>query len=266
MPKALALKVKEIALDLIDEPKGVIRLDIDPREIASLAENIREIGLLLPINVRAVADRFEIVAGHRRFLAFQKLNRKKIACIVGRFSDVDSAVARASENLRRVDLSLIEEAAIYGDLHDNHGLSHDAIGKIMGKSGGVVKRRLDLLKMPPQLQKAVHKKEISYSVAEELWRLGDEAAIDYFLGYAVDHGVTQTVARGWVNDWKKEQRLKQSGTGESPRESSPLESRPIYISCDLCLGPLELGKEHTIRACGRCVGIITAAIADKMAE
>jgi len=266
MPKALALKVKEIELEKIDEPQGVIRLEIDPGEIASLAANIEEVGLLLPINVRAVAERFEIVAGHRRFLAFQKLGRKKIPCIVGRFSDVDSALARASENLRRVDLSVVEEAAIYGDLHDKHGLSYDQIGKLMGKSGGVVKRRLDLLKMPPQLQQAVHRKEISYSVAEELWRLGDESAIGYFLGYAVDHGVTQTVARGWVNDWKKEQRLKSAGTEEGRGERGPLESRPIYICCDLCLGPLELGKEHTIRACGKCVSLISAAIAEKRAE
>ncbi|MBA7493996.1 Nucleoid occlusion protein [subsurface metagenome] len=266
MPKALALRIKEIELVKIDEPKGVIRLEIDPGEIASLAENIEEVGLLLPINVRAVADRFEIVAGHRRFLAFQKLKRKKIPCIVGVFSDVDSALARASENLGRVDLSLIEEAAIYSDLYDKHGLSCDKIGKIMGKSGGVVKRRLDLLKMPPQLQKAVHKKQISYSVAEELWSLGDEAAIDYFLGYAIDHGVTQTVARGWVNDWKKGQRSKEGGTVGSGGGSSPAEARPIYIVCDLCLGPLELGKEHTIRACGKCASLITAAIADKMAD
>jgi len=266
MRKASVLRVKEIELVKIDEPKGVIRLEIDPGEIASLAENIEEIGLLLPINVRAVGERFEIVAGHRRFLAFQKLNRKKIPCIVGHFSDVDSALARASENLRRVDLSLIEEAAIYGELHDNHGLSYDAIGKIMGKSGGVVKRRLDLLKMPAQLQKAVHKKEISYSVAEELWSLGDESAIDYFLGYAVDHGVTQAVARGWVNDWKKERRLKEGGTEGRGGESSPLEVRPVYISCDLCLGPLELGKEQTIRACAKCASLISGAIAGKKGE
>jgi len=266
MPKASTSRVKEIALEKLDEPKGTIRLEIDPGKIASLAENIEQVGLLQPINVRAVADRFEIVAGHRRYLAFKKLGRKKIACIVGHFSDVGSALARASENLGRVDLSLMEEAAIYSDLHDNHGLSHDEIGKCFGTSAGVVKRRLDLLKMPGQLQKAVHRKQISYSVAEELWRLGEESAIDYFLGYAIDHGVTQTVARGWVNDWKKEQRFKSGGTGEGGGDRSPAETRPVYICCDLCLGALELGKEHTIRACSKCAGLITAAIADKMAE
>lgn len=260
MKKASGLKVKEIELVKIDEPKGIIRLDIDPGEITSLAENITEVGLFQPISVRPVGERFEIVAGHRRFLAFKKLGRKRISCIVRRFSDVDSALARASENLRRVNLSLIEEAAIYSDLHDNHDLSHQEIGKMMGKTAGTIKRRLDLLKMPPQLQKAVHKKQISYSVAEEFWSLGDNSAIDYFLGYAIDHGVTQTVARSWVNDRKKEQRLKEGGTEGGGRGLSPLESRPVYIPCDLCHGAMQLGNETTFRICDKCKEIVLRTV------
>ncbi|MBA7495232.1 Nucleoid occlusion protein [subsurface metagenome] len=260
MPKALVLKVREIAMEKITEPTGVIRLEIDPGEVSSLAENIHEIGLLQPINVRFVGEGFEIVDGHRRFLAFQLLGRKKIPCIVGDFSDVASAVARAAANLRRVDLSPIEEAAVYADLHDNHSLSYDKIGKILGVSGGVVKRRLDLLKMPPELQKAIHQKLISYGVGEELWRISDHSKMIYYLGFAVDHGVTVAVARGWVKDWKDEKRREVSDVGESRGDRSPLESRPIYLPCDLCSGPMELGSEKTIRACPGCFESIRKAI------
>lgn len=261
MRKASALKVKEIDLEKIDEPKGTIRLEIDPREITSLAESINEIGLLLPINVRAVAERFEIVAGHRRVLAFKELGRKRIPCIVGVFSDLDSALARATENLGRVDLSLIEEAAVYSDLHANHGLRIPEIGKKMGKSGGVVKRRLDLLKMPPELQQAVHRKQISYSVAEELWSLGDSTAIDYYLGFAIDHGATQTVVRGWVKDWNDQKRRDASGTVRGGEDRSPAEPRPVYVACDLCKGPMEVGTEFTFRTCKSCSKGITEAVA-----
>ena len=260
MVKASGLNAKNVEMDLIDEPKGVVRLEIDPGQVKGLAENIDEVGLLQPIIVRPDGERFEIVLGHRRYLAHKVLKARKIACIVRVLSDVECAIMRGTENVQRVDLSPIEEAAIYADLRDTHNLSHDQIGKKMGKSPGIVKRRLDLLKMPPHLQQAIHIKAINYSVAEELWSLGDNSAIDYFLGYAVDHGATQAVVRGWVKDWKDEQRRKQSGTGEGGGARAPMETRPVYVACDLCEGPMELGSETLFRTCPKCKDIILQSV------
>jgi len=260
MAKASGLSARKIALDLIDEPKGVVRLEIDPGEIQNLVDSIKEVGLLQPITVRPIGERFEIIFGHRRYLAHKALKAGNIACIVRVVSDVECAIMRGTENVLRVDLSPIEEAAIYSDLHDNHGLSYDEIGKRMGRSPGIVKRRLDLLKMPTQLQKAVHIKAINYSVAEELWSLGDNSAIDYFLGYAVDHGATQAVVRAWVKDWRDEQRRKESGTGSGGGPSAPLETRPVYVPCDLCLQAMELGSETLFRTCPKCTKVITTAV------
>jgi len=260
MAKASGLSAKNIDMDLIDEPKGVVRLEIDPGKVKGLAENIDEVGLLQPIIVRPCGQRFEIVFGHRRYLAHKVLKARKIACIVRVLSDVECAIMRGTENVQRVDLSPIEEAAIYADLHDTHNLSYEQIGKRMGRSPGIVKRRLDLLKMPSQLQKAVHIKAINYSVAEELWSLGDNSAIDYFLGYAVDHGATQAVVRGWVKDWKDEQRRKESGTGQSGGGTAPLETRPVYVPCDLCLQAMELGSETLFRTCAKCTKTISDAV------
>jgi len=252
--------MRRINLDQIDEPDGVVRLEIDSVEIESLAENIREVGLLQPILVRPKGERFEVVAGHRRYLAHKLLELTSIQCSIRELNDIHCAVARASENLGRVDLSPIEEAAIYADLRDQHGLTIDEIGRRMAKSPGIVKRRLDLLKMPPQLQKAIHKKQISYSVAEELWSLGENSAIDYYLSFCIDHGATQAVVRGWVKDWKDAQRRDGSGTGGSGEVSSPMESRPYYVACDLCQGPMVIGDETVFRACPKCSGLISEAV------
>ncbi len=214
MAKALKMTVREIKLDLIDEPSGVVRMEIDPEAVTDLAKNIAEVGLLQPLNVRPRGERFEIVFGHRRFKAVQQLGYKKVPCIVGDRGDVGTALARASENLRRVDLTPIEEAAIYADLHDNHALSYNDIGKQMGPSAGVVRRRTDLLRMPPEVQKAIHRKQISVGVAEELWSIGDPEGISYYLGHAVDHGVTVAVARQWAQDWKKAKRTREGDVEE----------------------------------------------------
>jgi len=253
-------KEEFISMDLIDEPGGVVRLEINETELRELADSIKEVELLQPVLVRPNGDRFEIVAGHRRFLAHRLLDRAKIHCVVRSLSDIQCALARATENLSRVDISPIEEAAIYTDLRDNHNLTIPEIGRRMSKSGGVIKRRLDLLKMPPQLQKAIHSKYISYSVAEELWRLGNETDIDYYLAFAVEHGATQSVVRVWVKDAidaKRRQRPGAEGTGE---EHSPMEPRPVYVACDVCREAMEVGKEIIIRACPSCTTLIREAV------
>lgn len=242
----------EIPLDKIDPPHGIIRLEIPLERVVELADNIREQGLLQPILVRSCGKRYEIVAGHRRFLAFKHLSLPSIPARIVKMNDCSVALARASENLSRDDLSPLEEGAIYIDLRDTHNLTYDEIGKRMGKSPGVVKRRMDLLKMPPNLQKAVHLKQIGQTVAEELWSLGDEAAIDYYLGFAIDNGATKDVVRGWVKDWRNARRRSETAGEGTPSPPSPMESRPVWVTCDLCLGPMELGKETVIRCCPDC--------------
>jgi len=248
--------VKEVALDLIDEPYGRIRLEIDAESIADLAANIAEVGLLQPIVIRSNKERFEIVAGHRRYLAFLLLKKDRIPAIVRDMDDVACALARASENLGRVDLSPIEEAAIYSDLRDEHKLTVDEISGRMGKSIGVVKRRLDLLKMPPCLQKSLHSKRINCGVAEELWSLGDVGKMEYFLAFAVEHGATVLVVRGWVQEEKKKMRLKDVDVEGSESLANPMQTRPVYVPCDMCVQAMEIGKETIIRACPECMKII----------
>jgi len=260
MAKASGLIAKRIPMDKIHEPGAVVRMEIDPEEIQKLADNIAEIGLLQPIMVRAVGGHFEIIDGHRRFLAHNVLERRAINCTIVTMDDIECAVARGCANVWRLDITPIEEAAIYADLRDNHELTINEIGKRMSKSPGVVKRRLDLLRMPPQLQKAVHLKQINYSVAEELWSLGDESDIDYFLVYAVDHGATQAVVRGWVKGRKDERRREQSGTGGGGGPQSPMETRPSYVPCDLCLQAMELGSETLFRTCPQCSKSIIDAV------
>jgi len=260
MGKALKMKVQEIKLDLIDEPGGIVRMDIQPEDIEDLAKNIQEVGLLQPIIIRPTGERFEIVAGHCRFLAFRLLKRERISAVVRVIDDVGTALARASENLRRIDLSAIEEAAIYSELHDDLGLSYDEIGKKMGKSAGVVRRRLDLLRMPPDVQKAIHRRQISISVAEELWSIGDEEGISYYLEFAVEHGVTKDVARSWAHDWKRAKRGADSAGDGGGSLASPMELAPTYIPCDFCHEPVELGKDTVLRGCPDCVVKIKEAI------
>lgn len=241
-------------------PKDRDRLDVDPGYIRSLAADIGENGLINPILVRPCGERYEVVAGEMRFLAVQKLGWERVACHVQELSDVDAAVLRAVENLGREDLSPIEEARVYNRFVKEYGFTINQVSARVKKSVGVVKRRIDLLKMPDMLQEAVHQGLIKYGVAEELVRLHDEGAISYYLGFCVDHGATVAVVRQWVNDFQKRQRTKERDVGGGGGLESPMETSPTYISCSICTGPVELGKEVLLRVCKECFGRIRDAL------
>ena len=251
---------QDVMLANIDPPTKAARFEVDPEKIEELSKSILEVGQLQPILIRPRNGRYEIIAGHRRYLATKVLNQKTIKAVILEKDDEETILWRATENLAREDLSPVEEAQIYGDLVDTHKMTVDQIAKRLGKSAGVVRRRLDLLKMPPQLRTAIHKKQISWTVGEELWSLGDIGAIDYYLAFCIDHGATKEVVRQWVHEWKAQKRQEANAGDGGGGLQSPMESRPVYISCDTCHGPMELGQELVLRCCKECAALIQNAL------
>lgn len=257
MPKPLRQTVKDISLDLIDEPGGIVRMDIDPDDLDELAQSISEIGLLQPIMLAVDDKRFEIVFGHRRFLACKKLGFSAIRSIVRVMTQPEIGIARATENISRSDLTPLEEAATYKNLIDHYGLSLERVAKKMSKTPGTIKRRMDILRMPPALQQAVHKKQISMTVAESLWSISDPVSLDYYLMFAIENGCTKEVARSWAKDWKDEVRRKGTAKSEGGRvDFSPNEPRPSFVPCDICNQPVDLNKSKFFRTCPECWGAI----------
>lgn len=256
--------VKDVKIALIDEPKAIVRMDIDPDYIKELAQSISEVGLLQPILLAIDNGRYEIVAGHCRYLAHKKIGLSMIKAVVREMSKSEIGVARATENITRKDLTPIEEAATYKELMDAFGLTIEKVSQRMGKTPGTIRRRMDLLRMPPSLQKAVHTKQISMTVAEELWPIADESSLDYYLMFAIENGCTKDVARQWAKDWKDS--VRRSGTASEEGhyvQTSIFEPRPTYVPCDMCQDPVELGKDKMFRCCPSCVGIISKGLGVK---
>lgn len=252
MPKRSSQLVKNVSLDLIDPPKGILRMDIDTQDLSDLAQSISEIGLLQNVLLAIDGDRYEIVFGHRRYLAHKQLGLLTICAIVREMTQIEIGIARATENISRADLTPIEEANTYKNLISEYGLTLEQVAKKMGKSAAIIKRRLDLLKMPPPLQAAVHKKQISITVAEELWSISDATDLDYYLSFALENGCTKEVARSWAKDWRDSKRREKSTGVVGGGGFAPSEPRPVYVSCDLCLSAMEIGTETVFRVCPVC--------------
>jgi len=244
---------QNVKIDLIDRPEDLARLEIQQAEIESLADSIRERGLQQPIKVARRGERFAIIFGDRRFLACQLLERKTIQATVVDAADEEVLIDRAIENIQRVDLTPVEEALQYQGMIDKMGMKLVQVARKVGKKEGTIKRRLDLLKFPNNFRGAVHRRQVSVTVAEELMACADPAHRDYLLEMAVEHGITKDIARMWVQDWRKSVAPRidagvQGGGGE------PLGfDKKHYIACGLCEEPVDVTKIKTITICQGCL-------------
>lgn len=239
-------------MTLIDPPSEVARLEIPEGEIKDLAQSIKEQGLLQPVLVFKTDGRYEIVAGHRRYLAHKYLKEKTISCKVVDSSPQMNALARASENLQRSDLTPLEEGMIYQGLVEKYDMPLNEIAKITGISAGIVKRRINILKMPDSLIDAVHKRLVSQSVAEELMRCPDEQYREYLIEMSRDHGVTSIVARGWVDDRIKELRATKHDNGRGSQGAEVYIDTPVFVACQGCKQAKEVSQLRSIGVCPDC--------------
>lgn len=256
-------KIVTISIEQIKRPQKIDRIDISAEKISELAQNITEVGLLQDPLVRKIDDAFEIIAGDRRILAIKKLGWTEVQVKLCDLSDVETAEVRGSENLQREDLTVIEEAKIYLNLKENYGRTVDQISERFGIGGGTVKRRLDLLKMDQTLQNAMHAKTITYGVAEALAPIADKTALDYYLGFAIDHGVTVAIARQWCNDWKASMRRREAEDDPAGALTSPVINQPTYLACDLCHGAEEVQNLTHLRVCKECAGRLAGAMREE---
>lgn len=253
-------EIATINLAAIKRPRKRDRIDISEEKISELAQNIKEVGLLQDPLLRSADDGYEIVFGDRRILAIRKLGWTEVRVKLAVLSDVEAAEVRGAENLLREDLTVIEEAKVYLNLKENYGRTIDQIAERFGIGGGTVKRRLDLLKMDQTLQDAMHAKKITYGVAEALAPIADKTALDYYLGFAIDHGVTVTIARQWCNDWKTSMRRREAEEDPAGALTSPVIHQPTYLACDLCHGAEEVQNLTHLRVCKECAGRLASAV------
>ena len=163
--------VSAIPMDLVDPNPFQPRSDFDPAELESLAESIRVQGILQPIMVRrnpTEPDRYQIIAGERRFRAAMQAGLNEIPCIVRDVDDSDAAVIALVENLQRQNLNAIEEAEGYQRLLDEFGLTHESLGFAVSKSRAHVGNTVRLLRLPEAVIKDVRSGVLSSGHARAL--------------------------------------------------------------------------------------------------
>ena len=162
-------KIVEIDIDLIDPNPFQPRKYFDDDELVELAETIEKHGLIQPIAVRKVGDRYQIISGERRTRASKLANCRTIkAQVYDNLDDKTMSEWALIENIQRVDLNPIEIAQSYQQLIDNHNYTHEDLAKTVGKSRSAITNMLRLLKLPNQVQAWIQEGKLAGGAARAL--------------------------------------------------------------------------------------------------
>ena len=146
-------EVRQLKLTDIDPNRGQPRERFDEEALRELAESIRAVGVLQPIIVRQTGNRYEIIAGERRFRASRLAGLEEIPAIVRDWDEQKRLEAALIENLQRDDLNPVEEAVGVKRLMEAAGLTQERVAERLGKSRPAVANLLRLLTLPEEVQK-----------------------------------------------------------------------------------------------------------------
>lgn len=164
--------INEISIDEIEANPNQPRREFDEDALQELAVSIREIGIIQPITLRQVAgNRFQIIAGERRFRASQLAGLKAIPAYIRTIDDESVMEMALVENIQREDLNAIEIALAYEHLMEGAGMTQEKVSERVGKSRTAIANYLRLLRLPAQVQMALQKKEIDMGHARALLSL-----------------------------------------------------------------------------------------------
>ncbi|WP_332236823.1 nucleoid occlusion protein [Sporolactobacillus sp. KGMB 08714] len=190
-------RVQEILVSKIIPNQYQPRSIFNEEKLRELAETIQEHGVIQPIVLRPIGDRYEIIAGERRWRAVSSLGWEKIPAIVKMFDDDQTASVALIENLQREELTAIEEAMAYSRLIDIHGLTQESLAQQLGRGQSTIANKLRLLKLPPSVQSAILEKKITERHARALIILKDPEKQEKLLHEIIEKqlNVKQTESR-----------------------------------------------------------------------
>jgi ParB family chromosome partitioning protein len=170
------LALLELPVSVITSNRNQPRKGFDEEALASLTASVRELGVLQPVLVRPLADdKYELIAGERRWRAAKRAGLPSLPAIVREVDDTTSLEQALVENLHRADLNALEEAAAYQQLIEDFHLTHDQVAARVGKSRAAVSNTLRLFQLPPAIQKLVADGQLSAGHARALLGTPDRA-------------------------------------------------------------------------------------------
>lgn len=252
-------QLMEIPVSAIQANEYQPRSRFEEEALVSLTDSVRELGVLQPVLVRQLGpDRYELIAGERRWRAARRAGLPSVPAVVREADDRHSLEQALVENLHREDLNALEEAAAFQQLIDEFGMTQEQVAQRVGKSRSAVANTLRLFQLPGTVQRMVASAELSAGHARAL--LGSP-----------DRSFQERLARKIVDDElnvrQAEEMVRESLAGHDAAEEDAPVSKAVGETKPAALLELEelLGQHLDTRvrvAAGRGKGKLTIEFAD----
>ncbi|MDA3929299.1 MAG: ParB/RepB/Spo0J family partition protein [Prolixibacteraceae bacterium] len=169
-----AASIDEIDVNYIEVNPWQPRTTFDEQALTDLSNSIKEVGIIQPLTLRKIGEnKYQIIAGERRFRASKKAGLKKVPAYIRESDDNNMLELALVENIQREDLDAIEVALSYQRLLDECKLTQETLSERVGKKRSTVSNYLRLLKLPAIIQKAIREREISMGHARAIINVKD---------------------------------------------------------------------------------------------
>lgn len=229
-------ELKHIPLHEIDEPALPMRAKMDEGRLADLMNSIVNIGQQLPAQVKMVDGRYQIVSGHRRFIALQRLARDRMMCLVYGPDEKLDVEAMVSENEDREEVNAAEQALFYAQLMEQRGWGEEELCRGVKRTPDYIADRLRLLRQDEMVFQAVLNEDINFSVARELNKCSDQVVRRAHLDQAIRSGTSARVVATWNGQWRASLAPASTPQPQSGETTAPAPVQGFHFACEFCGG------------------------------
>lgn len=168
-PATTSEEMVEIDLDLIEPNNFQPRTNFDEERLEQLAQSIKANGIIQPLLVRRLSsDKYQLVAGERRWRAAQRAGLHRVPCVVKEIPEDKMLELALIENIQRQELNAIEEAQAYKRLIETLGLTQEMVAQRVGRDRTFITNYLRLLRLPEDIQRMVEAEQLSMGHARAL--------------------------------------------------------------------------------------------------
>lgn len=191
-----------VEVSRIVEPPLAARIQMTDAGMADLVESMRALGQIEPITLERHAQNYEVITGHRRFLAAKILEWHELKALVWPEGQADKLAMMLHENVVREALNPAEEAIFMKQAQEQLGLDEDGLTRLFKRNGDYIAKRLALLRGDRDIFLALQQGQIRLGVAHELNRITDMPMRHYYLDCAKRTDPPADVVHGWVAEWR----------------------------------------------------------------
>lgn len=205
--------IKNIPLEKIRAKKDQPRKEFDKESLEELARSIEVHGVIQPILLRKIGDRYEIIAGERRYRASKLTNLQEIPAIISKVDNKDAAKLSLIENIQREDLNPIEEAMAYNQLIEEFNLTQNQLAKAIGKSRSYITNSTRLLNLDKKVIEYLYNGKLTIGHGKVLLGVKDKRKQRKIANKVIELGLN-------VRDTEKEIKKKTTRPKPKPKKTS----------------------------------------------